>query len=107
MKYRKFVDNGKGDCIYCRERRHDCRCDEFTAKSLGYNYDCIIITKLLEQPPMPAGSTPLEALAFRLKHPTSQKAGIGIWRKGKTWFRSSIDLVDYHNSLDTEVDCEQ
>ncbi|HBI34224.1 MAG TPA: hypothetical protein DEA43_04775 [Candidatus Moranbacteria bacterium] len=45
LKYKKFVDNGKGDCIYCNERRHDCCCDENTAKALGYHYEWITITK--------------------------------------------------------------
>ncbi len=99
MKYKKFVDNGNGDCVYCGERRHDCCCDEKTAKALGYSYDGIEITIPLERPPKPAGLSPIAELAFFATHPTSKKMRIGIWRKGKHWFRSRIDLVDYHNSL--------
>ena len=100
-KYKKFVDNGHGDCIYCNERRHDCRCDEQSAKTLGYHYDCIVTTKHIERPPMPEGLSPFDRLIFLSSHPTSQETSIGIWRKGKTWFKNGYDLVDYHNLMES------
>ena len=102
MKYKKFVDDGNGDCIYCRERRYDCCCDEKTAISLGYHYDYIPITKILERPPMPKGLTLIEECLFSIKNSTSQKGSTGVWRKGKQWFKSGYDLVDYYNHIDTK-----
>jgi hypothetical protein len=102
IKYKKFVDNGNGDCVYCRERRHDCCCSEETAKALGYHYDEIVSTVPLERPSKPTGLSPIAELAFFATHPTSKKMRIGIWRKGKHWFRNSNDLVDYHNSTRAE-----
>ncbi|MDD5396678.1 MAG: hypothetical protein PHW24_01315 [Candidatus Moranbacteria bacterium] len=99
--YKKFIDNGNGDCIYCNERSHDCRCDEKTAESLGYHYDHIPIIKALEVPPMPDGLDAIGKLMFSISHPTSMKTSLGVWRKGDKWFRTGYDLVDYHNHVNT------
>jgi len=92
MKYKKFINNGNGDCVYCHERRHDCRCDEETAKS---------VTKPKEIPPMPEGLTDIERLTFFVNHPTTERIIVCGWRKDNKWFKSGYDLVDYHNKLGT------
>lgn len=101
LKYKKFVDNGNGDCIYCNERRHDCCCDEKTAKALGYHYDWMTITKKMEVPAMPEGLDNFEKLKFALDNPPFREERIGFWRKGKKRFKNGYDLVDYHNNIET------
>lgn len=102
-KYKKFIDDGKGNCVYCHERRYDCCCDEKTARSLGFSYVFIPVTRAVERPPMPEGLTTIEKLTFLVANPTSKKELIGVWKKGNALFKNGYDLVDYYNRLEAEA----
>jgi hypothetical protein len=102
MKYKKFINDGHGYCIYCSERERDCCCSEKSAEQLGYTYTHIdvVINLPVKEPPQDLEGIPL--LIWKVNNPSTKKKSIGVWRKGKTWFKTSEDLVDYHNYIEAE-----
>lgn len=104
MKYQKFIPDEDGDCIYCVQRSYDCRCSEDTAKMLGYHYTNILAPLPLEEfPPISEKINDIERLNEYLRRSIINNGKLNnviyVWRKGRKWFKTAEDLVDYFNYL--------
>jgi len=108
MKYRKFVDNGDWDCIFCHERERDCCCGEISARKLGYKYEYIPAPKpeikfpAIDLNGLDAMDILKESLRRSRLNQMAKDNKIGVWKKGNKWFRTDNDLVDYHNAQEKE-----